>query len=608
LFHLPSDSLAHDSIARFERRLADLLDHRPPPPPPPPSNRPVSFPRNVTDVYQLDWRFADSSRNNVSLLRRPAAPAGNAYLALSNTAWNDGGWPAIDVLFGELALYSSAYVDDGFRRFALRGFYLHALGVAFLVGAADVNASLTDAYSDVNRTDDAADRAAQDFAMAAFPANGSALELLHAAARYDAFELLTLSELLLNVSLADFASQCYVKMLLRFDALPGATNEHWRYRRTPLSHSVTHAALRDRPPPFDAYDLDALRADTERDPIRRVLLLDAIDAEQRPGRTPARLALRGFVQSPVCGVELLANGTSMELGALNRRFRLAGLLELLLAAGQCWLSLQLLNSAVESPSVAGRISVLTTGTQAAMDLVLSALLLATHSFFDGAPNAWGIAACVRFLTFVGIGAVTVLQSMYARGTMSRRNMLWFVCQFYCGTTFLLFLINGLGHVPLLLVAVAQSFWLPQILTSAWEGHVECPMSTRYIVFTTLLRSFEPLYAWACPHNIWSTRPNSYVWLVEAWLLVQAGVLLLQRRYGARALTPAFMWKDRYSYYRELPPLADGATERTCTICLSAVTDDHMVTPCNHVLHRECLTRWMLQKLECPTCRAALPEP
>lgn len=556
----------------------------------------------------MDWRYADSSANNVSMLRHHA-PVGNAYLALSNTPWNDGGWPSIDVVFAELALYSSAYVDDGFRRFALRGFYLHSLGVAFLVGASDVNATLTDAYSDVNRTDDAADRAAQDFAMAAFAANGSAHDVLHAAVRYDAFELLTLSERLLNVSLADFASQCYVKVLLRFDELPASqSNEHWRYRRVPVSHSVTHAALRDRPPPFDEYDLDALRADTANDPIRRVLLLDAIDAEQLPGRLPTRLSVRSFVQSPVCGIELLANGTSMELGALNRRFRLAGLLELLLAAVQCWLSLQLLNSAVESPSVAGRISVLTTGTQAAMDLVLSALLLATHSFFDGAPNAWGIAACVRFLTFVGIGAVTVLQSMYARGTMSRRNMLWFVCQFYCGTTFLLFLINSLGHVPLLLVAVAQSFWLPQILTSAWEGHVECPMSTRYIVLTTLLRSFEPLYAWACPHNIWSTKPNAYVWLVEAWLLVQMGVLLLQRRYGARALTPAFMWKDRYSYYRELPPLAEGATERTCTICLSAVTDDHMVTPCNHVLHRECLTRWMLQKLECPTCRAALPEP
>ena len=32
----------------------------------------------------------------------------------------------------------------------------------------------------------------------------------------------------------------------------------------------------------------------------------------------------------------------------------------------------------------------------------------------------------------------------------------------------------------------------------------------------------------------------------------------------------------------------------------------MNTPCNHKFHEECLTQWMEVKLECPTCRAALP--
>lgn len=198
-----------------------------------------------------------------------------------------------------------------------------------------------------------------------------------------------------------------------------------------------------------------------------------------------------------------------------------------------------------------------------------------------------------------------MHARYSRGATTRRSLLWFVCRFYCGTTVILFVINALGHVPLLLVAAAYSFWLPQILRSAVEGHTECPLSTRYIVLTTLLRAFEPLYAWACPQNVWDAKPNAYVWLVIAWLLAQMAVLLLQRRYGARALTPATMWKDRYNYQRELP---DDGAERTCPICLAPVTEDHMVTPCNHVLHRECLSRWMQQKLECPSCRAVLPEP
>jgi hypothetical protein len=32
----------------------------------------------------------------------------------------------------------------------------------------------------------------------------------------------------------------------------------------------------------------------------------------------------------------------------------------------------------------------------------------------------------------------------------------------------------------------------------------------------------------------------------------------------------------------------------------------MKTPCSHKYHIECLKAWMNHKLECPTCRAALP--
>lgn len=32
----------------------------------------------------------------------------------------------------------------------------------------------------------------------------------------------------------------------------------------------------------------------------------------------------------------------------------------------------------------------------------------------------------------------------------------------------------------------------------------------------------------------------------------------------------------------------------------------MKTPCNHKFHVTCLVEWMSIKMECPTCRAALP--
>ena len=55
----------------------------------------------------------------------------------------------------------------------------------------------------------------------------------------------------------------------------------------------------------------------------------------------------------------------------------------------------------------------------------------------------------------------------------------------------------------------------------------------------------------------------------------------------------------------------GATTADCVICLTPVTltgsaADYYISPCDHVFHPECLEQWMEQKMECPTCRQALP--
>ena len=34
----------------------------------------------------------------------------------------------------------------------------------------------------------------------------------------------------------------------------------------------------------------------------------------------------------------------------------------------------------------------------------------------------------------------------------------------------------------------------------------------------------------------------------------------------------------------------------------------MQTPCNHSFHIVCLKKWMEVRMECPTCRQAIPQP
>lgn len=59
--------------------------------------------------------------------------------------------------------------------------------------------------------------------------------------------------------------------------------------------------------------------------------------------------------------------------------------------------------------------------------------------------------------------------------------------------------------------------------------------------------------------------------------------------------------------------APGTRAVTCAICMCEVDfpvagAEYMVTPCNHLFHKECLAQWLNQKLECPVCRHMLPSP
>lgn len=67
--------------------------------------------------------------------------------------------------------------------------------------------------------------------------------------------------------------------------------------------------------------------------------------------------------------------------------------------------------------------------------------------------------------------------------------------------------------------------------------------------------------------------------------------------------------EKYNYRRAVPAQHDDIIE--CVICMNTVDiseGTHMVTPCEHIFHGECLETWLDQKLECPTCRRTLPLP
>eukprot|EP00455_Lapot_gusevi_P012083 TRINITY_DN15667_c0_g1_i1.p1 TRINITY_DN15667_c0_g1~~TRINITY_DN15667_c0_g1_i1.p1 ORF type:complete len:234 (-),score=37.10 TRINITY_DN15667_c0_g1_i1:136-771(-) len=155
------------------------------------------------------------------------------------------------------------------------------------------------------------------------------------------------------------------------------------------------------------------------------------------------------------------------------------------------------------------------------------------------------------------------------------------------------------------VFVVYSFWVPQIVTNAYEDarHV---MSHRFIVSTALTRLALPLFAFGCPISFWPAAKSLVFCLILAvWQGVQVVVLLLQDMLGPRFFVPARFLPPKYNYHQRIritPELGP------CAVCFEEFDEEaqnFMVTPCNHVFHTECLRRWM-PNMTCPTCRGFLP--
>ncbi|KAJ2699849.1 hypothetical protein H4218_002423 [Coemansia sp. IMI 209128] len=176
-----------------------------------------------------------------------------------------------------------------------------------------------------------------------------------------------------------------------------------------------------------------------------------------------------------------------------------------------------------------------------------------------------------------------------------------------------------------LMAVAHGYWVPQIWRNA-KRNTSGGLRWDYVAGTTAVRLFFPLYAFAYPSNIAYVSPAPLVWGLVAFSLAQTAVLMMQDLLGPRFFVPELLRPLAHDYHPPVSLPSEEDLERNslssdaaavCAVCIQPVdsalegehlTPSHMLTPCAHMYHTECLQRWMDIKLECPVCRARLPPP
>ena len=240
----------------------------------------------------------------------------------------------------------------------------------------------------------------------------------------------------------------------------------------------------------------------------------------------------------------------------------------------------------------------------------------------------------------------------ATGEDQRRHVTLLYAQFYLAffaTLSALFLLADSPHLLGFTILLLYSFWVPQIILNI-TTEARKPLNMVYVGGITCSRMFLPVYVFGYGGNFLSfaipgmpVRSPLMAFLC-LWMALQAGVLYLQSKWGARFMIPARFLPPKFDYSRELPKamrqeeeadleLGDVSettrlrsdsgeqhgsgeqqgtvAELECVICYDSVDPrdrkKYMLAPCDHIFHKDCLVQWMDVKMECPVCRGPLPE-
>jgi len=505
------------------------------------------FPRNISDIFKATWKASNTSvfKNTFKFTQT----SGNIVFSLTNR--ENTFIPAIDLVQGDMLFRDGEYSTDPALKYTLQGVYFWQIGVLFMVGNPSDYPIVEDFVLDL-------------------VANTTILDSISIADSKAVIQLaqrnLTNATMFTNTD-----SLCFFTFLFQFQAVSAEFNEKW--------------AFLYRDPRYNSGEIQ-----------KPELLFDSI-----------------ITKTPNCELEFSIFGSSFMFEnyynkAINYVVMIgfAAFVEILLTIRQMETS--------STQSYASKVSMLTIGQQATMDSYLCLIHLTTGIAVENVFNAFATAAFFKFILFSMFELRYVFTIWKARRPQAfsewgllRRELGLMYIRFYAVLMIGLLIVYFIGALLQLFILLLYSFWIPQIYCNI-ERDSSKGVLHQYVIGMSITRLLIPLYFYACSENFAHTEPRfGFSVLLVCWVIAQVIFLFIQDRYGPRFFIPRRLLPPKYDYQHDVA-LPTGETAE-CVICMSQVEldrKDYMVTPCNHIFHQPCLLQWLNQKMECPTCRHALP--
>lgn len=317
------------------------------------------------------------------------------------------------------------------------------------------------------------------------------------------------------------------------------------------------------------------------------------------------------IQSPECGMNLTINVSNdqgftddTQVLIYSGIMTLLGLITVLGSMG--------LKYSLKRNHMAYKVSLVSLWFLSTLDyylLILNLALIFTYSLWAMFPSL-----VYTFLTF-HVERKTILRLLRERGEREENdsNQDCKSCGFYFIGLSILFILQVcfVFTFKLWILHISALFFVPQIIHNVIRGR-KYSFNPYHIIVMGMPRLLLIFYVKYYPANIFRFVPDlSFVIIFSSLVLGQVLILMIQTKYPRFCLRRSRRKMDQLLCDDDICSICMGhLTYVSSTESRSPVKREGLPlieTSCRHVFHRQCLQRWVKNKVDCPVCRRSIKD-